>query len=59
MTFAKILTATFMALSATTSFATTKCDHQGRNGLFANTNPATAKPQVVKTDTATTKSGTR
>ncbi len=52
MNFTKIITATIIAFSATASLASTKCDHKGSNGLFANTNPPAATS--VKTATATT-----
>ncbi|UOF00021.1 hypothetical protein ACES2L_01950 [Bdellovibrio bacteriovorus] len=58
MTFAKIITAAMIALTASTSFATTKCDHKGNGGLFANTNPTKAT-YAVKTDKQVVKAGVR
>lgn len=59
MTFAKIITATVIALAATSSFAATKCDHKGNGGLFANTNPTQSSHETVKADTKTVKAGVR
>lgn len=58
MTLTKIITAAIITFSATASLASTKCDHKGSNGLFANTNPP-ASVKVVKTATATTQTGVR
>ncbi len=46
----------FITLTTTTSFAnTTKCDHRGNAGLFANTNPPVAKA-TAKTKTTSSSS---
>ncbi len=59
MTFAKIITATIILMTATTSLAATKCDHKGSNGLFANTNPTVVKTKVAQAGTASSQAGTR
>lgn len=57
MTFAKIITAALITVTAATSFAETKCDHKAGNGLMANTNPPVVK--TVQTGTQTTQGATR
>lgn len=60
MTFAKIITAAIITVTATTSFGATKCDHKGSNSLFAHTAaPSSVKAQVAKTVTTSTQAGTR
>ncbi|WP_291515627.1 hypothetical protein [Bdellovibrio sp. ArHS] len=57
MTITKIITATIITLSATSSFAGTKCSHKDLGGRFSHTT-ASPQVQVVKTTTSTY-SGTR
>lgn len=59
MTITKILTAAIIAMSASTSLATTKCDHKGTSSLFANTNPPAVVKTVAQTASATTQVGVR
>lgn len=58
-----LLTTMLVTLFSANSFSsTTKCDHRGNAGLFANTNPAAVK-HTAKTkqtsSTTTTRSGVR
>lgn len=58
-----LITTMLVTLFATSSFSsTTKCDHRGNAGLFANTNPSALK-NTDKTkqtsSTTTTRSGVR
>ncbi|AHI04817.1 hypothetical protein BDW_01535 [Bdellovibrio bacteriovorus W] len=66
---AKIITVAILTITASASFAnssnSTKCDHRGSAGLFANTNPSVSTIKAAKvassttTTNATTKTGTR
>lgn len=66
---AKIITVAILTIAASASFAnssnSTKCDHRGSAGLFANTNPQVSSIKTVKvassatTTSSTTKTGTR
>lgn len=66
---AKIITVAILTIAASASFAnssnSTKCDHRGSAGLFANTNPQVSSIKTVKvassatTTSSTTRTGTR